>query len=106
MSKILKLHNINELNNFDDSKTIIIKVGADWCSPCKSIYPLYSQFAEFNKNDNIIYTSIDVDDADAELLDFIEVKSLPTFHIYKNKQICETIVGGDKFAISNCINNL
>lgn len=106
MSKILKLSSFSDFKSLDTRKIIIIKIGAEWCEPCKTIYPLYSQFAEFNKNNNIIYTSIDVDDADAELLDFIEVKSLPTFKIYKNGILDETVIGSDKYTISSCLNNL
>jgi len=106
MSKILKLSSLNDFKSIDTAKIIIIKIGAEWCIPCKTIYPLYSQFAEYNKNDNIIYTTVDVDDADAELLDFIEVKSLPTFNIYKNGVLDNSIISSDKYTISTCFNNL
>lgn len=104
MHKLLSLSNFNDIS--EENKTVIIKVGADWCSPCKLINPLYHQFAEKNNNVNIIFTEINTSDADEELLDFIDVKSLPTFLIYKNKELKNTIIGADKFILSECINNL
>jgi thioredoxin 1 len=104
------MHKLLSLTNFNDiaqpNKTIIIKVGADWCVPCKAISPLYGQFASKNNNDNIIYAEINTTDADDELMDFIDVKSLPTFLIYKNKELINTIIGCDKFNLSECLNNL
>lgn len=104
MHKLLTLSNLNDIT--EPNKTIIIKVGADWCIPCKSISPLYNQFAEKNNNVDIIFTEINTSDADDELLDFIDVKSLPTFLIYKNNELLNTIIGSDKLTISECLNNL
>ena len=104
MHKLLTLYNLNDIT--EPNKTIIIKVGADWCVPCKAINPLYHQFANKNINENIIFTEINTSDADDELLDFVDVKSLPTFLIYKNNELLNKIIGCDKLTISECLNNL
>jgi thiol-disulfide isomerase/thioredoxin len=104
MQKLLTLSNFTDIS--EKNQIVIIKVGADWCSPCKAISPLYNQFAEKNNNVNIIFTEINTSDADDELLDFINVKSLPTFLIYKNKELTNTIIGCDKLTLSECLNNL
>jgi thioredoxin 1 len=104
MHTLLTLSNLNDIT--EPNKTIIIKVGADWCVPCKTINPLYHQFANKNNNANIIYTEINTSDADDELLDFVDVKSLPTFLIYKNNELLNKIIGCDKLTISECLNNL
>jgi thioredoxin 2 len=104
---ILHLKNLNDFNDINKTNTkVIIKVGADWCEPCKKIAPLYTQFAENNTNSNIIYAEINSTDADEELLDFIEVRSLPTFLFYNNKKLTNKIIGSDKIELSECINNL
>jgi thiol-disulfide isomerase/thioredoxin len=105
--QILHLKSIDDFNNINNPDTkIIIKVGADWCEPCKKITPLYTQFAENNNNSNIIYAEINSTDADEELLDFIEVRSLPTFIFYDNKKITNRIIGSDKMELSEYINSL
>ena len=102
------MHYLLNLSNFNDisDKIVIIKVGADWCTPCKAISPLYNQFAEKNNDTNIIFTEINASEAEDDLLDFINVKSLPTFLIYKNKELTNTIIGCDKLTLSECLNNL
>jgi len=108
MSNILFLKNLNDFTNLNKEagKIIIIKVGADWCVPCKAIAPLYHQFANNNKDSNIIFTEINTTDADDELLDFIDVKSLPTFLFYKNNSLNNKIIGCDKLQLAESINNL
>jgi len=106
--QILYLKNLDDFNNINnkpDTK-IIIKVSAEWCEPCKKIAPLYKQFAENNSNSNIIYAEINSTDADEELLDFIEVRSLPTFIFYDNKKLANKIIGIDKIELSEYINSL
>jgi thioredoxin 1 len=107
MDSILFLKNINDFNNINEpGKIIIIKVGAEWCSPCKAISPLYNQCANFNKNANIIFAEINASDADDELLDYIDIKSFPTFLFYKNKSLSNKIIGCNKQELVTYINNL
>jgi thiol-disulfide isomerase/thioredoxin len=104
MHKLLSLSNFNDISN--ENKTVIVKVGADWCGSCNVIKPLYNQFAEINNNSNIIFTEINTEDADDELLEFIDVKALPTFLFYKNKELTNKIIGFDKQNLAEYINNL
>ena len=101
---INSLEDYNNINKPDN--IIIVKIGADWCTPCKSISPFYYLLALNNKNPNIIYTEIDTTNAKDDLLDFVDVKSLPTFLIYKNNELLNKIIGCDKLTISECLNNL
>lgn len=105
MNSILYLKTKDDFNNIN-AKIVIIKISADWCIPCKTISPLYNQFAMKNLNENILYTEINTNDADDELLDFIDVKTLPTFLIYENKQLKNKMVGIDKIELAKYINNL
>lgn len=108
MSNIIFLNILNDFNNInkEPGKIIIIKVGADWCISCKTITPLYNQFANNNKNSNIYFTEINTTDADDELLDYIDVKSLPTFLFYKDGTLSNKIIGCDKIQLAEIINDL
>jgi thioredoxin 1 len=105
---MLFLHTLTDFNNINNQpgKIIIIKVGADWCNPCKAIEPLYLDYATNNNNPNIIFTEINITDADDELLDYIDVKSLPTFLFYNNSKLSNKIIGANSNELSNIINNL
>ena len=104
------MHKLLSLDNFNDiaqpNNTVIIKIGADWCIPCKAINPLYQQFANKNNNENIIYAEINTSNADDDLLDYINIKSLPTFIFYKNNVILNKIIGCDNILLSKYIDTL
>jgi thioredoxin 1 len=101
------LNSLDDYNNINNPENIIIiKIGADWCTPCKSISPFYNLLALNNKNPNIIYTEVDTTTAEDNLLDFLDVKSLPTFIFYKNNKILNKIIGCDKIILSTYIDTL
>lgn len=68
--------------------SIVVKVvSAEWCSQCK---PYKRQLEE----QGIEFTSLDADDeVNQELLKFVGVRSLPTTLIFKDGEVCNTVVG-------------
>lgn len=44
-----------------ENQVLIIKLGADWCGPCKRIAPAYHEFIRSSPA-NILFADIDVDD--------------------------------------------
>ena len=56
--------NVDQLKSLQTSMSkdvLIIKFGADWCGPCKTINPSYQTFIK-NSPPNIIFADIDVDE--------------------------------------------
>jgi thiol-disulfide isomerase/thioredoxin len=101
------INSLDDYNNINKPDiTIIIKVGADWCAPCKSISPFYKLLASNNNNPNIIYAEINTSNAHDDLLDYINIKSLPTFIFYKNNVILNKIIGCDNILLSKYIDTL
>ena len=67
---------------------VVVKFGAEWCSPCRMMKPILSQLAE----DNI--TVIDVDaDTHPEIMAEYEVTSLPTMICFNNGENVGTVMG-------------
>lgn len=62
--KIITELNVSQLQALQASikkDILILKFGADWCGPCKTISPLYQSFIK-NSPLNIIFADIDVDE--------------------------------------------
>jgi thiol-disulfide isomerase/thioredoxin len=62
--KIITELNVSQLQALQASikkNILILKFGADWCGPCKTISPLYKSFIK-NSPPNIIFADIDVDE--------------------------------------------
>ena len=69
----------------------IVDIFADWCGPCKRIAPT---FEEASNNSSFKFFKYD---ADLQLdIEDLKVSSLPTFLVFYNRGIINTLVGGNK----------
>ena len=85
---------VEELINNDFEFTVLY-FSAKWCGPCKNIHPKIEEFSEDVENKNrVLFIKIDIDDYE-ELANVCEIESLPTFKIYKNNTLFNTIEGAD-----------
>ena len=82
--------NIDKIIN--NNKYIILYYTAKWCKPCQLIYP---SICKLNKElKEIIFYKIDIELND----NFVEennIRSVPTFQLYKNSKLVGETVGGD-----------
>lgn len=78
------------MNNND--KKAIICFSATWCIPCKKIKPLYQSFSK--KYSNIKFYEIDIDEEE-QLVNEMNIKSIPTFVFLENGKKINEFVGSD-----------
>ncbi|MBD23698.1 MAG: hypothetical protein CMG46_01625 [Candidatus Marinimicrobia bacterium] len=91
--------NIIQLKNTlkDEDKMAIIYLTANWCGPCKRIYPLILEVInklskEYNKK--FIFYKADIDKNDL-LSEIFNVQSVPTFILINNEVIIDRFTGAD-----------
>lgn len=107
MTNLIYINTLSQLQHLINSNNIIIiKITANWCISCNNIRMLYKQLADFNTNNNIIFTEININYINDELLDFLNITTLPTFLFYSNNTLLHYIISSDKLVISRYINNL
>jgi thioredoxin 1 len=80
-----------QLNNY-----VIADFHATWCGPCHQIAPIYSALAA--QNPAVTFTKIDVD-AQQPLAREYGITAMPTFLVFKNGQVVETIRGANPSAL-------
>ena len=92
MSKIIEVTN----NYFDLStnKYIFLFFTATWCGPCKNIKPKLEEIANKLINPNIIFYKIDIGENE-DLAEKMNVKSVPTFILIKDKKIVKYFIGAN-----------
>lgn len=69
----------------------IVKVGADYCNPCKTIDPILVGLSE-SMSDSISFGDIDAEQQN-ELIVMLGIRSIPTTLFYKNGENIKTHVG-------------
>lgn len=78
---------------FVTNKPFLVEFSADWCSVCKDLHPIIEQL-EQEYQSKINFVKIDVDQ-DSDLADQFKIDKLPTFLLFKNREIVDCIVGAE-----------
>nr|XP_060618491.1 thioredoxin-like [Anolis sagrei ordinatus] len=84
-------------------KLVVIDFSATWCGPCKMIKPFYHSLCE--KYPDVMFYEIDVDDAQ-DVAAHCDVKCMPTFQFYKNKEKVHEFSGANKEKLEETIKKL
>jgi thiol-disulfide isomerase/thioredoxin len=77
-----------ETNDF-----VVAKFTASWCTPCKTIQPLYTALASVNKQARFV--TIDADALD-DVAGLYKVALLPTFIVFNQGEVVERYSGSDE----------
>jgi thioredoxin 1 len=97
---------INSANQFHtllkQSTYVLADFHATWCGPCKAIAPTYNQLATQHTASNLTFTKIDVD-AQQQLAREYSVTAMPTFLLFKDGVVVETIRGANPPALKSAV---
>ncbi|KAL8144488.1 hypothetical protein V2J09_017520 [Rumex salicifolius] len=72
---------------------VVANFSAPWCTPCRSMVPVYRELADTHPN--IMFLTVDVDEL-ADLSTSWDVKATPTFHFLRNGEPVDKLVGANK----------
>ena len=84
----------SELKNIiQTNKIVVLKLGADWCGPCKSLKPIMEKLSdEFKDKANFYYA--DIDEKAINSASAAAVRGVPTVVVYKKGVEVARKVGG------------
>ena len=84
----LNKENFNEIINTE--KTILIDFFATWCGPCRMVSPIVDEIAE--EHPEYVDAKVDVDQ-NPELAAQLQVMSIPTLVVIKDKKVINQSAG-------------
>ena len=96
LNKIVNEIPVMELtsNDFDQKKSenelLLVDFWAEWCGPCKSMHPIFSRMAK--KYKSVRFARVNVDNAQDIAMRY-GVQSIPTFIMFKNGEVANTMIG-------------
>lgn len=83
-------NNINDI--LENNEFVVVKVGASWCGPCKTIDPIFKEIIQESLIKNIIICTIDADESPNFIKEKL-IKNVPTILFIKNNNIIDKHVG-------------
>ena len=105
LEDLVKLQNLNNIldktpvmeltsENFNremaNNDLLLVDFWAEWCGPCKSMHPIFTRMAK--KYKRVRFARVNVDNAQ-DIARKYGVQSIPTFIMFKNGEIANTMVG-------------
>jgi len=105
LEDLLKQQNLNNIldktpvmeltsENFNQEMTnndlLLVDFWAEWCGPCKSMHPIFTRMAK--KYKRVRFARVNVDNSQDIAMKY-GVQSIPTFIMFKNGEIANTMVG-------------
>lgn len=88
MVKIKEISSVELFKGFGKD-TVAVFVYADWCGPCKLMFPFLEEITEEKKN-SILKINIDTN---MEIADRYKIKGVPTIIYFKNGKVEKKIEG-------------
>ncbi|OCL04656.1 thioredoxin-domain-containing protein [Glonium stellatum] len=104
MSKIAHVTSSTHFNTLLSSSTyLVVDFYADWCGPCKAIAPIFQQLATAEaKPGRLQFCKVDVD-GQADIAKKYSVTAMPTFLIFKNGSVIDTIRGANPSGLRSAV---
>ena len=87
---VIELTSQNFYQEIRDNNLLLVDFWAEWCGPCKSMHPIFTRMAK--KYKQIRFARVNVDDAQDIAMKY-GVQSIPTFIMFKNAEVVNTMVG-------------
>lgn len=78
---------------------------AKWCGPCQRIKPLLQKVSDGADSSKLKVYMIDIDEND-EIAKEFKIRSVPTFYLYKKKELIGQTGGGDIKKVQELLKNI
>ena len=87
---VIELTSENFNQEITNNDLLLVDFWAEWCGPCKSMHPIFTRMAK--KYKRVRFARVNVDNAQ-DIARKYGVQSIPTFIMFKNGEIANTMVG-------------
>ena len=87
---VMELTSENFNQEMQNNDLLLVDFWAEWCGPCKSMHPIFTRMAK--KYKRVRFARVNVDNAQ-DIARKYGVQSIPTFIMFKNGEIANTMVG-------------
>jgi len=87
---VMELTSENFNHEMANNDLLLVDFWAEWCGPCKSMHPIFTRMAK--KYKRVRFARVNVDKFQNIAMKY-GVQSIPTFIMFENGEIANTMVG-------------
>ena len=88
--------NVSQLEELlSKNEYVVVKFSAEWCGPCKRIYPLYEKHSNNEKYTSVCFLHVDVDEA-RDICEKYSIEGMPTFILFQNSEELSRFAGANE----------
>lgn len=103
----MSITNISSTSQFNTTLSgntfVVVDFYADWCGPCKAIAPTFEQLATaHSQRGKMAFVKVDVD-SQRDIASKYGVSAMPTFLIFKNSSVANTIRGANPSGLKSAV---
>jgi len=99
---MLEIHD-NNITSLKEKKCLILfYFTAKWCGPCQKIKPMIQKLSDGLDNSKVEIYMVDIDENDELALE-LNVKSVPTFYLFYEKNLIDSCSGADILKVHKLI---
>ncbi|PNH03712.1 Thioredoxin F, chloroplastic [Tetrabaena socialis] len=92
---VLEADSYHEFLAQHSDKLVVTDFHAQWCGPCKMIAPMLDTMASEADQSKLIFAKFDcgATNESKKLAMALNIKALPTFHLYRDSKIIDSMTG-------------
>lgn len=91
--------------SIENNEKVIVKYFAGWCGSCRLFTPKFRRLAQDQRFEGVTFLDVNAED-NPEARKLGNVKNLPTFAIFKNGELVESIASNKEESVVELINKL
>ena len=81
----------------------VIMFKAEWCGPCKLVYPKVEELSD--NYPSVVFHKLNIDDDDRmDATTFFGPTKVPSFFLYKNGKVVDSIIGTNITKLEDLVN--
>ncbi len=93
---MIEIKTVEEFDNMiSNGNIVVVKFGAEWCGPCKTLHTVLESLEETlntNNIENVTICEVDVEEVE-DLTNRFRIRNVPTTLIFKGGEVVEKLVG-------------
>ncbi|MCX2740627.1 thioredoxin family protein [Pontibacter anaerobius] len=96
-------NDFNEVLN--SNQKVVVKYYADWCGSCRLFSPKFKRMSDDEAFTNVAFVDVNAETS-PEARKMANVTNLPTFAIFKNGQLVDSVAASKEEAVRELIHKL